>query len=416
MKWVVIAASAVIVGIFLFVIDKVITHEQADSKNEAAVVEKTNANDTKETKNLIETSVEKVTLENEQKAAVSYFEEMINAIEENNKTEFMAYQDETNELFYKEQEVWFHDIVQNEKEGWAVSIAINDVTLELPDKGSISLQIKMQNENQAFSNLITYPINKVNGAWKMNDLPFEIASDGPIRLYYLHSFKNKADGILADVKELVDLYSETFAWDLEEINIKLYDTVEKISASTGWPMLYGVAVPFISNKFVVQGDYEVTYGLMKHEIVHAMLADLTNDNAPHFLQEGLAIFISNSVVRSESGKLQLDFNNTAEREKAILELTEEIKPIASFEDINYTDDSIDIYNVGFLLTNYLIHTYGIEKYLDMVDALKEHDIIDIDDPNKEQIAYKRAIEALEQTYGPLDKLSKEYIDYYNGRK
>jgi len=52
----------------------------------------------------------------------------------------------------------------------------------------------------------------------------------------------------------------------------------------------------------------------------------------------------------------------------------------------------------------------------MVDALKKYDIIDNDDPDKEQIAYKRAIKALEQTYGSLDKLSEEYIEYYNGRK
>ena len=52
----------------------------------------------------------------------------------------------------------------------------------------------------------------------------------------------------------------------------------------------------------------------------------------------------------------------------------------------------------------------------MLDALKKHNIIGIDDPEKEQIAYKRAIEALEQTYGSIDKLSEEYIKYYNKRK
>lgn len=360
---------------------------------------------------------DKPNLENDQHAAKIHFEEMIKAVEENNEEKFMSYQDNTNELFYKEQEVWLLGIDQKKKEGWDVSVVINDVTLQSVDRGSIALQINMKHdEQQGVSNHITYPINKVNGSWKINDLPFEIITDGPINLYYLPSLNSYSTKIMTDVKEIVDLYDKTFDWKPNEINIKLYDSVEEISASTAWPSLYGVTVPFISLKFVVQGNHEVAYGFIKHEIVHTMLADISNDNAPPFLQEGLAVFISSSVTTDNFGNLQLDFGNTVEREKFILKNTEEIKPISDLKDINYTDNTIDIYNVGFLITNYLIQTFGMEKYLEMIEFLGENDILDNDNPDKEQIVYKLAIEALELTYGPIDKLSEGYIDYYNKRK
>ena len=258
---------------------------------------------------------ENTQLDLEQSASRSYFEEMITAAEENNKTKFMTFQDETNQLFYMEQEVWLRMLDQKKKEGWTVSIIIDDVTLKALDEGSITLQMNMKREDQDISNRITYPIYKRNSSWKINDLPFTKITDGSIHLYYMPSLENRAQIALADSKELVNLYIKTFAWEPEEINIKLYDSVEEISASTGWPTLFGVSVPFISNKFVVQGKYEIAYGFMKHELVHAMLTELTNDNAPHFLQEGLAIFISSSVVRDDFGNLQLDFNNTAREKK-----------------------------------------------------------------------------------------------------
>ncbi|WP_010095612.1 hypothetical protein [Ornithinibacillus scapharcae] len=383
-----------------------------ETENKEAKVEQVNEVNQEDTQSDQDNSQ----IQNEELDAKNYFEEMIKAIEENNKATFMSYQDGTNELFYKEQEVWLNEIEQKKSEGWDVSVVINNVTLESLDKGNLELKINMQHEDQNISNHITYPIHNINGTWKMNDLPFQKITDGPINLYYLPSLDSYADKVLADVKEIVDLYNQTFNWNPSEINIKLYDSVEEISASTAWPTLYGVAVPFTSLKFVVQGDYEVTYGFIKHEIVHTMLADISNDNAPPFMQEGLAIFISSAVTTDESGKLQLDYGNTADREKVILENTEEIKPIANLKDINYTEDSIDIYNIGFLITNYLIQTDGIEKYLEMVEFLKANDIIDKENIDREKIVYQYAIEALEQTYGSLDKLSEGYIDYYSKKQ
>lgn len=416
LKWITISTSIALAGTFLFTM--VIVAPNIEKGNtEVKMVQTfspTEGSFGDRTADVVSRSPSE--LEKEQQSAEKYFKEMVKAVGEIDKSKFLSYQDTTNQLFYKEQEIWLITLNQKKKEGWDVSVALDDVALDSPDKGNITLQINMKREGQDISNHITYPINQLNGSWKVNDLPFEKISDGPIHIYYLPSLKSKADQVLADVQELVDLYVQMFAWEPKEVNIKLYDSVEKISASTGWPTLYGVSVPFISNKFVVEGDYEIAYGFMKHEIVHAMLAELTNDNAPHFLQEGLAIFISSSVTRDASGKLQLDLNTAEDREKVILDLTDEIKPIAHLENINYSDDSNAIYNVGFLITNFLVQTYDIEHYLDMAAILKQGDIIQIDDPEKEKIAYERAINALEQTYGSLDALSEKYIEYYSQRK
>ncbi|MBS4174696.1 hypothetical protein [Bacillus sp. FJAT-49736] len=361
---------------------------------------------------------DKKALEQEENSVKSHFEGMIEAAEENNKTKFLSFQNETNQLFYKEQKVWLEDFNQKKKEGWKVSVVINDITLDSLDKGKLELQINMQLKNQDITNHITYPINKINGTWKMNDLPFKKKTEGPLNLYYLPSLESDADIAFTDVEDLVELYSKTFRWKPTEVNVKLYDSLEEISASVAWPTLFGVTSPFTSLKFLVDGSYsEVTYSLMTHEVVHTMLADLSNDNAPTFMQEGLAVFVSSAVTKDDSGKPQLDFNNkVAEREKIILKKTKNIKPISDLKNVNYTDNSIDIYNVGFLITDYLIQTYGLEKYLDMVEVLKKNDIVEDDNPQKEQIVFNRAFKALEQTYGPLDNLSKGYIDYFNKKK
>ena len=372
----------------------------------------------KETKKKAEKveQVDKDALEKGQNAVKVYFEEMLKAVNENNVTKFLSYQDETNQLFYKEQKVWLQELNQKKKEDWKVSVDINNITLESLDKGSLELEINMELKDQSMINHITYPIKKTNDNWKINDLPFEKKTDGPINFYYLPSLESEADIAFADVKDFVDLYKQTFGWDPKKVNVKLYDSLEEIASSVGWPILYGVAVPFTSLKFVVQGSYaDVTNNLMKHEVVHTMLADLSNDNAPTFLQEGLAIFVSSAVTKDDSGKPHFDVKNVAQREKVVLKNTEKIIPISDLNNINYTDDHEYIYNVGFLITDYLIQTYGLDKYLEMVKILKKNDIEE-NNPKREQIVYERATKALEQTYGPLDKLSKGYIDYFNKKK
>ncbi|MCG3088929.1 hypothetical protein [Sporosarcina cyprini] len=351
-------------------------------------------------------------IENEQELLKDYFHEMISAVDENKVEKFLAYIDSSDELFYKEQQGWIESLEQKRIEGWEVTVSIDNITLESMDWGSVDLIISMKNKDQYKNNRITYPIGKNNGMWKINELPFKKLSNGPINLYYLPSLESKADMILADIKELVDLYSQTFGWDPQELNIKLYDTPEKIAASVGWPSLYGVAVPFVSLKFVVEGEYSVTYGLMKHEIVHMMLADLSNDNAPMFLQEGLAIFVSSAVVKNDTETPQLDFTKVKEKEKIIVANTKEIKPISELNEINYTENYIDIYNVGFLITDYLIQTHGIEKYLEMVELLKESDIIEHGNPDRDNIVYQLTVEAIEQIYGSIEKISDAYIEHY----
>lgn len=356
-------------------------------------------------------------IEKEQNALKSYFDNMIKAVEDNDRETFLSYQDETNELFYSEQEVWIEGLNKKKTEGWDISVNVNNIALETLENGSIELQINMKFDETDVSNHITYPINKLNGEWKIYDLPFKKFSDGPINLYYLATMESVANIAFADVKSIVNLYTQNFGWEPEVLNVKLYDSIEEISASVAWASLYGVAVPFTSLKVLVQEAYtDVTHGHMKHEVVHMMLADLTNNNAPDFMHEGLAIFLATSVMRNSSGTLEMDFKNSEEREKFILEKIQEIPTIEMLSDINYTDNYSDIYSVGFLITKYLIQTEGLDKYLSMLTLLKENDVIDYANLEYPQISYERTVKALEQTYGPIEQISKSYIDYFNERK
>lgn len=114
----------------------------------------------------------------EQEALKTYFDNMIKAVEDNDRETFLSYQDETNELFYSEQELWIEGLHQKKTEGWDVSVIVNNITLETLENGSIELQINMKSDETDVSNHITYPFNKL--------------SDGSINLYYLPSLENVA--------------------------------------------------------------------------------------------------------------------------------------------------------------------------------------------------------------------------------
>ena len=66
----------------------------------------------------------------EHEALKTYFDNMIKAVEDNDSETFLSYQDETNELFYSEQELWIEGLHQKKTEGWDVSVIVNNITLE----------------------------------------------------------------------------------------------------------------------------------------------------------------------------------------------------------------------------------------------------------------------------------------------
>ncbi|MEK5174484.1 hypothetical protein NST63_14920 [Heyndrickxia sp. FSL W8-0496] len=356
-------------------------------------------------------------LEKEAQAAKTYFAKMIEAIDDNNRKEFLSFQNEKNKLFYKEQDAWILGVYVKRKEGVSLTTKIRQLELTSLTKGNLTLQIDMKNKDKIYSNQITYTIIKKGGKWKINDLPFKKMTNGPINLYYLPSLEYQAAQVMKDLKKLVDLYIEYFDWDPKEVNVKLYDSLEELSASVPWETVPGVSQSFISLKFFVDTTYsDVTYNIMKHEVVHTMLAEISNDNATEFMHEGLAIYISSAVSKDPQGNPRIDLNGVKERENILLDNIKTFKPINELNNINYTNDSGDIYSLGFLLTDYLISNYGMDKYLNLLSELKKEDIVDNYNEEKQQIVYKRVIKAMEKIYAPIDQLSKDYADYFNKLK
>ncbi|MGE6256829.1 hypothetical protein ACQKCU_02790 [Heyndrickxia sporothermodurans] len=355
-------------------------------------------------------------IEKEQDFAKNDFDKMIQAVDKNDKEQFLSFQNDADKLFYKEQDAWLLGVKQKRREGWTVSEVINDITVTSQSKGSIELQVNMKRKDETYKNRITYPIVKVDGRWKINDLPFKKKIDGPIHFYYLPTLQWEAESVYKDVEKLIDVYKEQFIWEPKEVNIKLYDSLEALSASVPWESLYGVSTP-ISLKFFVEKPYtDITFSLMKHEVVHSMLVELSNDNAPNFMQEGLAMFISDAIKNEPSGTITFNLDGAStERENIILKNIKKFKPISQL-NMNYTENAEDIYGLGYLVTNYLITNYGMDKYLEMLNELKKEATIDSENENKEQIIFKRAINAMEKTYGPINKLSKAYVEYFNMKK
>lgn len=87
-------------------------------------------------------------IEKEQDLAKSDFDKMIQAVDKNDKEQFLSFQNDADKLFYKEQDAWLLGVKQKRREGWTVSEVINDITVTSQSKGSIELQVNMKRKDE----------------------------------------------------------------------------------------------------------------------------------------------------------------------------------------------------------------------------------------------------------------------------
>lgn len=344
------------------------------------------------------------------------FQHLVKAVEENDQVGFMKFQNKENDLFYTEQKRWIEEAIYKKEQGYSLSLSLNSFQVENDITGTIRFSVNMKHpvEGETY-NTVTYECIKVNNVWLLNDLPFTkyTSNSEHITIYFINGQEDIAKKTLTEASDIVSFYSENFKWEPKPISIKIYPSNEEVSATVPWVGLAGWNEMGESLKITSINKDDI-FRLLAHELTHKMLSDLTNDNASLYIQEGFATYLQNKVQRDGTGKIYFDQSIVDEKSKKAIEVSNSVLSIEELGNIDYTDTNlgISLYRDGSLISNYLVLTYGLEKYLEMLNYLSSNEYIDKRLEHKMDLAQKRTVEALEKVYGSVEQLSSNYQDYY----
>lgn len=336
------------------------------------------------------------------------------SVEQNDMATFMTFQNEENVLFYKEQQRWFEEVVYKKEKGYEYNIELSNVLLNSKNNGQIDFVVSISppSSTEGLVHNVSYEIIKYQDKWKLNDIPFEELSDGIFTIYYLDGLESVAYDVLKDAKDIVELYSSTFGWQPESINVKLYDSMEEMNATIPWIRAGGWNEKGESYKLIANTTEEAKFALLTHELTHTFLSDLTNDNASLYLQEGLATMFQIIVSRNESGIVVMNLDQSTDQLKVLKEKLN--RPLLTLEELSNLDydNGAPFYQDGALLTNYLIQTKGIEEYKLFLAELKNYPYIDKRQEHKLEIGNQHTLESLEKMFAPTTELFNKYSTYY----
>ncbi|WP_462411675.1 M1 family aminopeptidase [Neobacillus sp. Marseille-QA0830] len=328
---------------------------------------------------------------------------------------FMSYQNKENKTFYKEQKRWLEEAVYRKKQGYEISVELYSFHQENDTTGTVTFGVMMSDpKKQGTTNTVNYQMIKVKDKWVLNDVPFEKISDetGNLTVYYTKGQEEPAQQTLKDAADLVNFYAKQFNWKPKPISIKIYPSVKEISATVPWLSVAGWNEMGESFKFTTEQQQPNMFSYLAHELTHKMVGDLTNDNATPFIQEGLAMYLEGSVLRDASGTISIDAKLAEEQAALATQKSKTVKTIDKLGTLAVTDQDMTLYRDGFLLSNYLIESKGMPEFTKMLEYLSKNKYTDKRLEQKMETSQKRTLESLEKTYGPVDKLSEEFKNYY----
>jgi len=180
------------------------------------------------------------------------------------------------------------------------------------------------------------------------------------------------ENIFRTVKRAQKIIKERLAYDLEKIDIDMYDSLEEMrqdgrsrSRYASWIAgIYDGKIRIISER----GDEapEVLYIILTHEIIHLASYKISKGKCPYWLDEGLAVFLSQELPDDYILKL-----------KGALS-TDKILPIETLENPFPVDSSEDLRQLAYAevssITEYLVETYGWDKVKSIVLQCKKRSI------------------------------------------
>jgi hypothetical protein len=338
-----------------------------------------------------------------------YFSKYIKSIEMKNYQRFLSFQNSNNKYFFTEQKRWFKEVGRKEAQGYIFVPNIDEVKIFSKNKGEMVFRLKIIRRSGREKNYkIVYKILKnMENKWQLDDYNFHTYEfKHGILLYSEGANPEIVKNSIMITPVIIDEYIEKFEWSPTNLSIKIFSSLDEISASIPSFTAYGWSEKNESIKILVPA-YEknpkvALKNMLRHEISHNMISDLTNDNASLYLQEGIAVYLEKNT---EPNRLEEYINEVLKLEEFTL---------LSIKDMNsksYKDGRV-IYHQGFLLTNFLIKMYGNQKFKELLNVLKSYQYID------ERIEYKKSendqltFKSLELVYGNYKRIHKDQCEFY----
>ncbi|MCM3767701.1 hypothetical protein [Neobacillus niacini] len=341
-------------------------------------------------------------------------QQITKAVDDNDKALFMSYQNEENVTFFKEQRRWMDEVEFKKRQGYTVSVKLYSFHQENDAIATVRFSVMMSHPKLgSTTNTVAYQMIKSGDRWILNDVPFEkmVSDSGHLTVYYPKGQETAANQTFKDATDIVDFYSKKFNWKPQPISIKIYPTSNEVSATVPWLALGGWNEIGESLKITTALSNTI-FRFLAHELTHKMVGEMANDNATIYFQEGFASYLEGTVVRDSSGQVTYEPKLAQEKAAKAMEASNSVKTIAELGTIDYTDPEGSMYRDGFLISNYLIETKGLPTFMKMLGYLSKFDYIDQRSEHKMDTCQIRTLEAIDSTYGPVDKVSAEVQNFY----
>jgi len=166
------------------------------------------------------------------------------------------------------------------------------------------------------------------------------------------------------VKRTQKIIREKFDHGLENIQIDIYNSIDEMRKEGRSRSRYASWIAGIYDgkiRIVSETDSEdpaALYIILTHEIIHLAIYEISQGKCPYWLDEGLAVYLSQELSDEY-------FHNLFQAVK-----NERIIPLETLENNSLIDTSEELrrlaYAESFSITEYIIETYGWSKLKSML--------------------------------------------------
>ncbi len=167
------------------------------------------------------------------------------------------------------------------------------------------------------------------------------------------------ENVFRAIKRAQKIVKDRFDYDIKKIEIDIYNSMEEMrddgrskSRYASWIAgIYDGRIRVIAEK--EDEEPEALYIILTHEIIHFAVCEISGGNCPYWLDEGLAVYISQD----------LSFEYLMKLKKALRE--EKVLPIEILNNSIPPDSPEELRQLAYAeassLAEYLIETYGWDK-------------------------------------------------------
>jgi len=342
------------------------------------------------------------------------------SIRDKDMSEFLSYQNKDNEGFYFEQRGWFRNLHFYKDKGYEIKVDVMDAEEVKSESAVVPIRVNVtEPDGTEGDGIIKYKAVFTAGEWQLNDLPFRSMDGSKVSVLYLDGMKERAKTVLLEMEKIIEIFEEHYEFTQDEpLEVKLYKSREQIAMSYSLPtqipkgVAYGESGIKISMDAIKNNKRE-RFSLLVHEYSHKMIDQLANDNLNRVLNEGFAKF-NDWAYYDAYEKVGYDPFNFEEYGVSTYREHSSFPTVRAMGEFDYWQDNLDMYATGALFFHYLQNEHGVEKWKVFLENLGEHPKPDYTLPVEEikELKQKRTYQAIEEVYGPLDKLSDSYKAFY----